>query len=388
MMRHVLGEALSALRHYRLRAGLTTLSIVWGVASLLLLLAYGRGFGEALNRAWDQTGKNLIVVFPGQTGLQAGGERAGRRILLEIDDVRALEEGVPAIEAVSPECRRFLPVGYLHRLRNYSVCGVYAAFERIRSMEVEVGRFLSTEDVDQRRRVAVIGANLVKELFGGQPALGRELRIAGARFQIIGVLRKKTQITNYTTPDDMSVFIPYPTLSTLVDTRYLGDIVILPVSNQFRSRWVSEIRTALARVHHFNIRDERAVTINDWNEFRAIIDGLNLGLNIMLTVIGALTLSIGAVGVMNIMLVSVTERTREIGVLKALGARRKHILAQILFEGLAITVSGAVAGFLGVQHRQIGPWNVQHGVWVAACNEFDEGPDVFRLWGRDGGALG
>jgi putative ABC transport system permease protein len=346
MIRHILAEAFQALAHYRLRSGLTMLSIVWGVASLLLLLSYGHGFGQALARAWDQTGKNLIVIFPGQTSLQAGGERAGRSIRLEIEDLKALQTGVPAIEAVSPEVRQYLPVSFMHRLRNYSVAGVYATFERIRGMDAEQGRFLSEDDLQQRRRVVVIGANVRTELFGEQPALGREVRVQGVRFQIIGVLRKKTQITNYTTPDDMSVFMPYTTMSGLVDTRYLDNLVALPVSNMLRSRVITDIRSALARVHHFSVRDDRALAIMDWNEFRAIIDNLSLGLNFMLMVLGTLTLTIGEVGVMNIMLVSVTERTREIGVLKSLGARRRHILGQILLEGLSITLSGGVGGVL------------------------------------------
>jgi putative ABC transport system permease protein len=346
MTRHLLSEAFQALRHYRLRSALTMLSIVWGVAALLLLLSYGRGFSEMMIRAWDQTGKDLIVIFNGQTSLQAGGERSGRIIRLEIEDVKALAEAIPAIEAISPEARLWLSVGFQHRLRNYSVDGVYAAFAGIRSMDTETGHFFSEEDVQQRRRVAVIGATVQRELFSEQPALGRDLRINGVRFQVIGVLKKKTQVTNYAMPDDLSVFVPYTTLSTLGDTRYLNDLVIRPVSNRFRSRLLADLRSTLANLHHFNVRDERAVEIRDWNEFRALVTNLAVGLNFLLTVIGTLTLSIGAVGVMNIMFVSVAERTREIGVLKAIGARRAHILGQFLFEALMITGTGGLVGYL------------------------------------------
>jgi putative ABC transport system permease protein len=346
MIRHVFREALNALSHYKLRSALTMLSVIWGVASLMLLLSYGQGFGLALVSAFDQIGKDLIVIFPGQTSLQAGGERSGRRILLELADVEAIREGVPTVEAVSPEVRRFLPVSLGYRVRDYSVAGVYAAFERIRGMEMETGRFLSEDDVSQRRRVVVIGAKLTTELFSGRPAVGSEVKIGGVRFTVIGVLSKKTQITNYNTPDDMTAFVPYTSLSTLMDIRYLNNIVVLPVSNRFRDRLIPDLRAALARAHNFNVRDERAVDILDWNKFRGIVTSLSLGLNALLTVIGALTLSIGAVGVMNIMLVSVTERTREIGVLKALGARRRHILAQILLEGTTLTAAGGLLGFL------------------------------------------
>jgi len=345
MIRHIFGEALNALGYYRLRSALTMLSIIWGVASLMLLLSYGQGFERALTQAFLQIGKDLVVVFPGQTSLQAGGERSGRPILLELKDVKAIQEGVPTVEAVSPEFRQFYPLVFNDRTRSYSVAGVYASYERIRDAELATGRFLSEEDVVQRRRVVVIGERLRSELFSGVPALGGELKINGVRFTVVGVLAKKTQITNYAPPDDMTAFIPFTTLSGMVDTHFLHDIVLLPASGQFRDRIVADVRAALARAHNFNVNDTRAVTIIEWNKFLSIITNVTLGLKLLLTIIGTFTLSIGAVGVVNIMLVSVTERTREIGVLKALGARRRHILLQILIEGLVLTFSGGLLGF-------------------------------------------
>ena len=345
MIRHIFSEALNALLHYRLRSALTMLSITWGVASLMLLLSYGQGFERTLVNAFRQIGKDLVAVFPGQTSMQAGGERAGRRVHLELSDVKAIQQGVPTVEAVSPEVRRSLPLVFNDRTRRYSVAGVYASFERIRNAVPAAGRFLSEEDVLHRRRVVVIGEDLRHELFSGLPAVGTELKISGVRFAVIGVLEKKTQITNYSPPDDLSAFIPFTTMSGIVDTHYLDDIVLLPASNIFRDRIVSDIRTALAREHNFNVKDERAVEIIEWNKFLSMITSLSLGLQLLLTIIGTFTLSIGAVGVVNIMLVSVTERTREIGVLKALGAQRRHILQQILLEGLVLTLTGGLLGF-------------------------------------------
>jgi putative ABC transport system permease protein len=192
----------------------------------------------------------------------------------------------------------------------------------------------------------VIGENVRHELFSGLPAVGSEIKIKGVRFTVIGLLEKKTQISNYSTPDDMTVFVPFTTFSGIADTRYLDNIVLLPASNMFRDRIVSDVRAALARAHNFNVNDTRAVEIIEWNKFLAIVTNVSLGLKILLTIIGTLTLSIGAIGVVNIMLVSVAERTREIGVLKALGARRRHILGQILFEGLTLTLIGGLLGFL------------------------------------------
>jgi putative ABC transport system permease protein len=346
MIRHIFSEALNALLHYRLRSALTMLSITWGVASLMLLLSYGKGFENTLVNAFRQIGKDLVAIFPGQTSMQAGGERAGRRVRLELDDVAAIRQGVPTVEAVSPEVRRSLPLVFNDRTRRYSVAGVHASFERIRNAIPASGRFLSEEDVAHRRRVVVIGEDLRHELFSGLPAVGSELKISSVRFTVIGVLEKKTQITNYSPPDDVTAFIPLTTMSGMVDTHYLDDIVLLPASNIFRDRVVADIRTALAREHNFNVKDERAVEIIEWNKFLTMITNLSLGLQLLLTIIGTFTLSIGAVGVVNIMLVSVTERTREIGVLKALGARRRHILQQILLEGLVLTLTGGLLGFV------------------------------------------
>jgi putative ABC transport system permease protein len=346
MTRHLFSEALNALNHYRLRSVLTMLSITWGVAALVLLLAYGRGFEQALVKAFLQIGKDLVVVFPGQTSMQAGGERSGRRIRLELADVKAIEEGVPTVERVSPEARHYWSFNFNERVRSYSVAGVYACYEQIREEVVASGRFLSEEDIAHRRRVVVIGDNLRKELFSGIPAVGSELKIDGVRFTVVGVLEKKTQISNYEAPDDMTAFIPFSTLASLADVRYLNNIVLLPVSNHFRDRVVADVRAALARAHNFNVQDTRAVSIMEWNKFLSLITNLGTGLKILLTIIGSFTLSIGAIGVVNIMLVSVAERTREIGVLKALGARRSHILLQILLEGLVLTSSGGLLGFL------------------------------------------
>jgi len=345
MIRHLFREALGALAHYRLRSALTMLSIVWGVASLMLLLAYGHGFEAALNKAFQQIGKDLVVVFPGQTSLQAGGERSGRHIPLTLTDVEAIQEGVPTVEAVSPEVRWWCECSFDFRSRVYPVSGVYACFERIRNMELAEGRFLSADDVLHRRRVAVIGDNLRKELFSGLPPVGRDIKFNGVRFTVIGVLKKKTQITNYATPDDMTAYVPLTGLARLTDVRYLSNLVLLPASNRFRDRIVTDVRAALARAHNFNVKDEQAVRIVEWNKFLSLITNVSMGLQILLGILGTLTLSIGAVGVVNIMLVSVTERTREIGILKALGARRSHIHLQILFEGLLLTLTGGLVGF-------------------------------------------
>ena len=242
MIRYIFNEAIGALAHYRLRSLLTMLSIVWGITSLMLLLSYGEGFDRALTRAFLQIGKDLVVAFPGQTSMQAGGERSGRRIRLELSDVTAIQESVPTVEAISPEVRRNYPISYGYRTRDYSAIGVYSSFERIRNMEIALGRFLSEEDVFQRQRVVVIGDNVRKELFSGMPALGNEIKINGVRFAVIGVLKKKTQISNYTSPDDMNVYMPFTTLlghdRCAVPRQYrsIARQQLVPISHRARRR--------------------------------------------------------------------------------------------------------------------------------------------------------
>ncbi len=192
MIRHIISEALNALGYYRLRSALTMLSIIWGVASLVLLLAYGQGFDRALRQAFLQIGKDLVVVFPGQTSLQAGGERSGRPVLLEAQGrEEPSRKGCRRSRRSRPNSGTSYPLVFNDRTRSYSVAGVYAAYGRIRDAELAAGRFLSEEDVVQHRRVVVIGERIRHELFSGMPALGADLKINGVRFTVIGILREE-----------------------------------------------------------------------------------------------------------------------------------------------------------------------------------------------------
>ena len=214
----------------------------------------------------------------------------------------------------------------------------------MRAETAESGRFLNAEDVENRRRVCFIGSMVASRLFGNIPPVGETVRIRGIAFEVVGVLPAKPQLSSYFYSDRYSVFVPYSTMRELGVPNYVSYIVVQTLDPSVHDRGIRQAREVLAARHRFDPRDERAVRVNDSREVAAIIDPLTNGLKVILYVIGTLTLMIGGVGVMNIMLVSVTERTREIGIRKALGARRRHILFQFLLEALTITFFGGVVG--------------------------------------------
>ena len=338
-------EAAQALRFNRQRSLLTTISLAWGVACFVILYSYGDGFHTALQLAFRQVGQDLIVIFNGQTSTQAGGERAGRKVRLEMTDVEAIRASVPLVAAISPEMMMGgMTVTRGYRTNTTMVRGVRTPYGRVRNQTMATGRWFQPEDELQKRRVAVLGGQAAQKLFGEIPPADEEVSINGIRFTVIGVLKTKTQISNYNTPDNECIFIPYETASLFRDLRYPSDIVWMPVNPLFREQTVRQVRTTLARIHNFASNDERALRFIVFNEFMRIVDAMGIALRVLLGFIGSLTLAIGGVGLANIMLVSVTERTREIGVLKSFGATRRAILAQFLLEAMAIVTFGGAIG--------------------------------------------
>ncbi len=342
----IVREAFRSLYHYRLRAALSMLGISWGIVSVVVLLAYGDGFHAAIDHgmrgAW---GLGTVVTRAGQTSLQAGGERAGRRIRLTAADAEALRS-LPLIRYASPESIERLPVAYGTKQALQAVRGVEPAYGIMRNERAAPGegRFISAEDVQQRRRVAFLGRDVYRKLFGPRPAVGESIRIAGVRFEVIGVLEDKVQMSSYFQPDRNSIFIPYSTMGQIADTRHLYAIVYQTVDPFLQASALTQARDLLAQRHRYSPSDTRAVVMRDSIRQMSEISGITGGLKLVLGFIGVLTLMIGGVGVMNIMLVSVTERTREIGVRRAVGARRRDILIQFLLEGVVTTFAGGIAG--------------------------------------------
>jgi len=342
----VVREAWDGLGRHRLRAGLSALGISWGIVSVVMLLAYGDGFSRALATGMRNAfSDGVVVAWPGQTSLQAGGERAGRRVWLTPADAEAVSE-LPLIEAASPEFVERVPVASRTRQATYAVRGVNAAYGAMRGERPASGqgRFLQPDDLAARRRVAFLGSEVARKLFGPRPAVGETIRIAGLPFEVVGVMEEKVQLSSYFSPDAECVFIPWTTMGDFADVRHLDTLVFQTVDPAVHERGVQQVRELLARRHRYNPADMRAVILDDSAEGMASIGGIAAGLQVVLAFIGVLTLLIGGVGIMNVMYVSVTERTREIGVRIALGARRRDILRQFLLEALAITFAGGAVG--------------------------------------------
>jgi len=345
ILREIVREALYGLYHHRFRAALSMLGISWGIISVVVLLAYGEGFRKALDAGFKGAfADGTVIVFPGQTSLQAGGERAGKRVRITVDDVLTMAE-LPLVKAVSPEFMSEFPVIYGNQVSSHLVRGVSAAYGRMRSEKPQPGgRFIDEEDIRLRRRVAFIGSEVQRKLFGAIPPVGETIRVGGQPFDIVGVGEEKVQLSNYNRPDKYCVFIPWTTMGGLVDIKYVNNFLWQAASPWVEPQATKQVREFLATRYRYNAADERALNIFGSTKLNEIGDGIVNGLKIVLTFIGVLTLAIGGVGIMNIMFVNVQERTREIGVRKALGATRREVLLQFLLEGLATTFAGGVVG--------------------------------------------
>lgn len=344
-IRGVLTEAAGALNFNRQRSLLTMASVAWGVACFVILYSYGEGFGLALRTSFQSIGQDLVFMFGGQTSSQAGGERSGRRIRLELSDSQLIRDDVSLVAAVSAELQMGdATVVHGYRQDNTMVRAVEVPYGMIRNMSMATGRWLSGEDYQNRNHVAVIDAKAAEKLFGEIPPDGELITINGLPFTIVGLLKTKTQISSYNRPDNECVFIPLSTAAELHDIKYPNNLVWMPVNPTFRKKAITDVRSVLARAHNFSAGDERALQLIVFNEFMKVIDTMSTALQVLLGLIGTLTLAIGGIGLANIMLVPVTQRTREIGVLKSIGASRASIRFQFLAEAMAIVTLGGLIG--------------------------------------------
>jgi putative ABC transport system permease protein len=340
MLKDILAQAWEAMLYNRRRTAITTIGMAWGIATVVLLLAYGNGFSHAIETIFANWGTNTIGFFPGKTSQQAGGDKAGAKVRLTLDDVDRVIAVVPEITHISPTVYDDVTVQNDLHTYTWTAVGSRPAYTDIVKLSVDQGRFFNGAEDDQRAHVCVLGSEAKTKLFSGAWAVGQTVRLNGVAFTIVGVLQPKMQENN----DDINrtVYIPFNTMGDLKDTTYIDGVWIGYVGDYQKIE--KTIRETLAAAHHFRPSDHDALHVANLRTQLHQFEILSIALQVLLSMVGALTLGIAGIGLMNIMLVSVQQRTREIGVEKALGARRRHILTQFLAEAMAITGVGGAGG--------------------------------------------
>ena len=349
-----LRQVVESLLRNKLRSFLTMAGIAWGIASIVLIVAMGDGFKEGQRINMRQLGENIVLVFGGRTEGQPGGQRAGRRIRLDYNDVRDIRAECYRVRYAVGELQNQVRAVSPFNSGTFSAMGVEPFYSRIRTIPVDRGRFLSDPDSLDVARVAVLGDNVRQQLFGERTgALGAEIAINGLPFRIVGLMPAKTQNSSYNGLDSDKIYIPYSTMVRdvpLKDANFhpgiVSDLIYVPANLDQWHEARAQVKRVLARNHGFEPNDEGAIPMWDTVENAQLVDGIFDSMTVFLGIIAAVTLSLGGVGVMNIMLVSVTERTREIGLRKALGATRRRILGDFLTEGVLLAGLSGTAGWL------------------------------------------
>ncbi len=337
------------LKKQRKRITLTIMAIAWGTISILLLLSFGEGMKRSLNKARHGLGEDIVIMWGGQTSIPYQGLGKGRRIRFTDEDVELLKRRIPQIAHISGEYARWgISLTYKKNTVSQLVTGVYPAFKEMRAHYAEIGgRFIDDLDMEKRKRVIFLGNELKEKLFGKEEdAIGKTIVVSNIPFTVIGVMIKKMQMGMYGGPDWDKATIPATTFKAIFGHKYLNDIVYKPKDAAKSEEVKQEIQKVLGAKYKFDPKDDKALSLWDVIEGQKIFNKVLLGFHIFMGIIGGMTLLIAGVGVANIMYVAVKERTREIGIKMALGAKRFHIMSQFVLESLLIAALGGGLGIM------------------------------------------
>jgi len=361
--RELIREFLQDLNTHRTRAVLTFVAITWGTIAVVLLLSFGEGLGNQMMSGLVNAGNRIMILYGGETGMPFEGSPKGRPIRMVEEDAEMLQRAIPAIAMVSPQYRQFVRLTNGKTSTSTECEGVNAAFEEMRRMYPTAGgRFLNEVDVAKQRRVLVVGHELAAELFGPVDPVGRQVLLNDVPFTIIGILQKKLQTSMNNGPDSRRAIIPFSTFRTMFGPTVVNSIVVRPADPSMQAEVKKEIFRVLARKYHFNPEDERTLFIWDFIENEKMSRKIGTGVAMFLFAVGMLTLVTAGVGVANVMYVVVKERTREIGIRMAVGARRSYILLQFVGEALFIAFLGGAIGILN-------SWAIISGVRLIPSEE-------------------
>jgi len=358
------------MRHDLRRTLLTIAGMAWGIATVVLLLSYGNGFGQAIENVFQSFGATSVGVFPGRTSQQAGGNKAGVKVLFTNEDVELLRNNLPLSRHVARMLQKDCTVQNNNRSFTFPVFGLDPAIQDIWNIQIAEGRFLNDADNMQHGLYAVIASEARDKLFSGMQAVGESIRIDGTTFEVIGVGKPRMQEGD--SDDNRTVYIPYNSMDVLKDNHYI-DAIWLDSAGLDHNKMADTVRATLGTAHNFKPADPRAIFLDDTQKQLAQFGILSLALKALLGFVGTITLGIGGVGLMNIMLVSVTQRTREIGVEKAMGARKRDILFQFLAEAMVIT---AIGGLLGIVFSYIVSLSVGRLTLYSAMAQHAEAGDI------------
>ena len=341
-VREALALALEMLAANRVRSALTMLGVVIGVAAIILLVSLGEGATAYITNELTGLGTNLLIITPGKTQTSGGFHPpiASTVRKLTYDDAVALRRRASLLTDAVPLVLGTGKIRYQGNSRHISVVGVTPEFQRVRNLYVEIGQFLSEEDVEGRRRVVVLGRTVKRELFGEENPLGRFVTLADSRYRVIGIMERKGVSLGFDI-DDL-VFVPVKSAQDLFDTDRLLEILASVGSPDDIDRAIQQVKDILIR-RHGNREDFTVISQG------AILSAFTTILKILTAVLGGIagiSLVVGGIGIMNIMLVSVRERTREIGIRKAVGARRRDILGQFMIESIVLSTLGGLLGIV------------------------------------------